>query len=388
MNWLSSQPIRKVVDSGLILSTLAFLISCSVRPDEADRQHAVELDRVADVSCDEAGGWTNLFFSGDPAAADGSVAVFAEVTPGFPIEVVRRIDHNRDMGYTLRVASTAEEEVLEFSPTQLGQCATAELQLEGVAHPVRIQISTADEWVYGRIAEHRVGEFAIDGQSARIEVYPVSGEAISMNALESVEIYVSPEVIGPVRRISERMESGEVIFSHLVGGAFLLGETGLAVDSLSADSRRVYLSEVGDAAFPSRGFPAPEFVGTDLTGKDHRLSDYLGQVVILEFWSTECPFSESARLQSNQLAAALQAVGGTLIAMSRESDAEVLQAHLEGHPRTSAVVPVVKETWRRWNPETVTPLYYVIGSDGGVLMRERGARAVRLATGIAGVAIP
>lgn len=34
---------------------------------------------------------------------------------------------------------------------------------------------------------------------------------------------------------------------------------------------------------------APEFVLRDLDGNQHRLSDYRGQVVIINFWATWCP---------------------------------------------------------------------------------------------------
>jgi peroxiredoxin len=38
--------------------------------------------------------------------------------------------------------------------------------------------------------------------------------------------------------------------------------------------------------------PAPDFELPDLDGRLHRLSDYLGQIVIVNFWSCECPHSE------------------------------------------------------------------------------------------------
>lgn len=38
--------------------------------------------------------------------------------------------------------------------------------------------------------------------------------------------------------------------------------------------------------------PAPEFALPDLEGAIHRLSDSRGQIVIVNFWSAECPYSE------------------------------------------------------------------------------------------------
>ena len=38
--------------------------------------------------------------------------------------------------------------------------------------------------------------------------------------------------------------------------------------------------------------PAPDFELPDLQGISHQLSDYLGKIVIINFWSAECPHSE------------------------------------------------------------------------------------------------
>ncbi len=40
--------------------------------------------------------------------------------------------------------------------------------------------------------------------------------------------------------------------------------------------------------------PAPDFQLPDLQGKLHKLSDCRGKIVILNFWSAECPHSERA----------------------------------------------------------------------------------------------
>lgn len=378
--------ITVLVHFSVVVGSYSILVSCASAP--ADQHHIVELERVADTRCDEPGGWTNLFFTGGAITPEGSVAVFAETASGLTIEVVRRDDGGGEMQYSFRVPSARVEEVLEFVPTELGQCATVELDLEGTAHPLRLQIATAEEWVYGRIAEYRAGHLAIDGFNAWIEVHPRGRAAIGLNVLKDAEIFVGRDGTGSIRRFSERLETGEVLFSDQVGEAFRLGETAFAVDSLSTDSRRLYLSQLQDAALPYRGFVAPEFVGTDLDGNAYDLADHLGQLVVIEFWSTECVFSEMARPHSNQLGAELKAANGNLILMARESDVEMLNVHLQAHPRSSTVLVRDEETWQRWNPETATPLYFVIDSEGRVLLRERGAAAVRLAAAVAGIPIP
>ena len=39
------------------------------------------------------------------------------------------------------------------------------------------------------------------------------------------------------------------------------------------------------------GTKVPDFQGQDLQGKRHRLSDYAGKIVVLEWSSPECPYS-------------------------------------------------------------------------------------------------
>ena len=39
---------------------------------------------------------------------------------------------------------------------------------------------------------------------------------------------------------------------------------------------------------------APDFTLPDLDGAPHALSNYRGQVVIVNFWSAECPWAERA----------------------------------------------------------------------------------------------
>jgi peroxiredoxin len=42
------------------------------------------------------------------------------------------------------------------------------------------------------------------------------------------------------------------------------------------------------------GKPAPDFELSDLQGQPHRLSELRGQVVVVNFWSAECPLAERA----------------------------------------------------------------------------------------------
>ena len=56
------------------------------------------------------------------------------------------------------------------------------------------------------------------------------------------------------------------------------------------------------------GKPAPDFTGTDITGKTVKLSDYKGKIVVIESYNSDCPFCH------NQYGGATQALQKELTA--------------------------------------------------------------------------
>lgn len=54
------------------------------------------------------------------------------------------------------------------------------------------------------------------------------------------------------------------------------------------------------------GLPAPDWKVTDLSGKEHALTQYRGQVVVLDFWFRQCSFCIRAMPQVEQAAAILR----------------------------------------------------------------------------------
>jgi len=56
------------------------------------------------------------------------------------------------------------------------------------------------------------------------------------------------------------------------------------------------------------GQPAPDFTGTDIQGKTHRLSDYRGKVVVIEAYNADCPFCAN-----HYKTGAMQALQGSVV---------------------------------------------------------------------------
>ena len=71
--------------------------------------------------------------------------------------------------------------------------------------------------------------------------------------------------------------------------------------------------------------PAPDFELPDLEGRLHRLSDYRGKIVIVNFWSCECPHSERTDLAIVSMLAQWQDVVMLSIAANRSENVEAVK---------------------------------------------------------------
>lgn len=52
-------------------------------------------------------------------------------------------------------------------------------------------------------------------------------------------------------------------------------------------------------AAPELGKPAPDFTATDTNGKEHKLSDFKGKLVVLEWTNPDCPFVKKHYVSKN-----------------------------------------------------------------------------------------
>ena len=74
-----------------------------------------------------------------------------------------------------------------------------------------------------------------------------------------------------------------------------------------------FVLHAGNAvAAPRVGEPAPDFTGMDTQGKPHRLADYRGKTVVLEWTNHDCPYVRkhygAGNMQEQQREAAAQGV--------------------------------------------------------------------------------
>ena len=115
--------------------------------------------------------------------------------------------------------------------------------------------------------------------------------------------------------------------------------------------------------------PAPDFELPDLNGEPHRLSDYRGKIVIVNFWSCECPHSE----RTDQMLTALQQrkdVAMLFIASNRSESIQCVEEAAKTR-RLPIVLMDAEQSVADLYDAQATPHVFVIDRDG--ILRYRGA---------------
>ena len=114
------------------------------------------------------------------------------------------------------------------------------------------------------------------------------------------------------------------------------------------------------------GVAAPEFTVTTAQGAVRRLSDYRGQVLVLNFWATWCPPCVEEVPSLNLLQGRLQGTPVSLLAISVDVDADAYQRFLQAYgirfpTARDGAATIAKRYGTVRYPET-----YIVAPDGRV----------------------
>lgn len=117
--------------------------------------------------------------------------------------------------------------------------------------------------------------------------------------------------------------------------------------------------------------PAPDFELPDLSGRIHRLSDQRGRIIILNFWSCECPHSERTDPAILSILGSYRTdVALLTIASNRNESAEAIRT-VAGLHRLPIVLLDAELKLADFYEAQTTPHVFVIDREG--ILRYRGA---------------
>ncbi len=148
----------------------------------------------------------------------------------------------------------------------------------------------------------------------------------------------------------------------------IAGWLALAPPAAAADAAAQTLAAL------EKPFPAPQFALKDENGKTHRLSDYRGKVVVLNFWATWCP---PCRYEMPSMERAHQIVKGEGIVLLAVNVGETEDQVFEFTGRYPVTFPLLLDTdgsITRNYPVIGLPTTFIIDPKGQVTHRAIGGR--------------
>jgi len=121
--------------------------------------------------------------------------------------------------------------------------------------------------------------------------------------------------------------------------------------------------------------PAPDFSLTDIDGRQHRLGDYRGRVVIVNFWATWCPPCREEMPSMQRAWERIRDEGIVMLGINLGEDEDAIFEFTAGYPvdfpllmdRDSSVI-------RAWGVRGL-PTTFVIDPRGRIRYRAVGGRA-------------
>jgi thiol-disulfide isomerase/thioredoxin len=123
---------------------------------------------------------------------------------------------------------------------------------------------------------------------------------------------------------------------------------------------------------PWSGGATPPLELSDLQGAKHRLTDYRGKVVLVNFWATWCVPCRDEMPSIERLRASLEGRGFAVLAVNLAEPESRIRKFLETVP---LAFPVLLDrdtrTSRAWQAKLL-PATYIVGPDGAIRYRHLG----------------
>jgi len=119
---------------------------------------------------------------------------------------------------------------------------------------------------------------------------------------------------------------------------------------------------------------APDFTLPDRRGINHRLADYIGQVVIINFWSTWCIPCRQEMPALERAWQKLKPSGAILLAVTMQDELKSIDRFLENSPVSFPVLlDSDGEIAKQWRVIGI-PMTYILDTTGRIVYRATGIR--------------
>lgn len=119
---------------------------------------------------------------------------------------------------------------------------------------------------------------------------------------------------------------------------------------------------------------APDFSLVDVDGKTHKLSDYRGKVVMINFWATWCPPCRFELPSMERAYNELKKHDVEFLAINLGEDADTIFTFTADYPVTFPLLMDLDSAVSDLYPVIGLPTTYFVGPDGRLIYRAIGSR--------------
>ena len=364
------------------------------------REIFVSLTQVPDRTPDRWRGMSNLFMDSLPPATTDSVRTPSEWTSMKLTDIVSNAglrsirvlrfttNGNPQPQYAVDTVGDLDfthAPVLTFERYKNILVANIELTIRatsGNERRVPYQVLVSDDgYTYARIADFRTGTIRVDGRDFAVRVRNLTRGHPFYAPNAGTEFMVDLNGDG---QFAERA-------TVTVEGRPVAAEQVLAETPFMLAGRMFEVADIDSAGFRLRIRPstrevavaenrrAPEFVANQLPTGVFRLSQQVGKVVLIEFWATDCKYSEQVRVAANELVAKY---GSKYIwvAVAKDTGRSDIEMHLAKYPMHAIVTMPDSAAWATYDPAGATPTFVVVDQRGIVRFRAEGASSIGAVT--------
>jgi thiol-disulfide isomerase/thioredoxin len=134
--------------------------------------------------------------------------------------------------------------------------------------------------------------------------------------------------------------------------------------------------------------PAPRFRAKTTTGENFNNDSVKGKVVLLEFWTTWCPYCRQEEEMIDDIDKEFGGKGLLVLAIDVGESKKKVKEYLEENPRSCRIVLMQDTNLAAMYAAKSYPIYVVINREGNIVGTQRGAageRAVRAMLSRAGL---
>jgi len=133
------------------------------------------------------------------------------------------------------------------------------------------------------------------------------------------------------------------------------------------------------SAFPAdeEGTPAPRFHAKTTTGENFSNDSVRGKVVLLQFWTTWCPYCKREQSLVDSVDHEFAPKGVIVLAIDVAESKKKVKQYLQENPRSCRVVLMEDTNLAAMYQAKSYPIYVVIDRDGNIAAEQRGAGGER-----------